>query len=125
MSPERNFSFPKRKLERCRLPRRRRGGGARAPNSIGGRGFKWREPRRSLGRRPYKPQTALLRWSRAVGPSRCPAIGGSAHARVRLVAEWVFAKGARSEPSPLGRFLCHGVQYCTNTEIMHHLSITG
>jgi len=68
MSPERNFSFPKRKLERFRLPRRRRGGGARAPKSVGGRGFKWREPRRSLGRRPFKPQTALLRWSRAVGP---------------------------------------------------------
>ena len=66
--PRAQFFFPKRKLERFRLPRRRRGGGARAPNSIGGRGFKWREPRRSHGRRPFMPQTALLRWSRAVGP---------------------------------------------------------
>src|ERR1700731_1301997 len=31
--------------------------GARARS---GRGFKWRAPTRSVGRRPFKPQTALL-----------------------------------------------------------------
>jgi hypothetical protein len=36
--------------------------GARAPKAFGGRGFKWRAPTRSVGRRPFKPQTALLRW---------------------------------------------------------------
>src|SRR6516165_12291742 len=74
-----------------------RGGRARAPESFGGRGFKWREPRHSLGRKPFKPQTALLRWSRAVGLSRCPpATGERAHASVRLVTERVLTKAARS-----------------------------
>src|SRR3984893_139319 len=28
---------------------------ARAPKDFGGRGFKWRAPTRSVGRRPFKP----------------------------------------------------------------------
>src|SRR5271169_5747650 len=38
--------------------------GARARS---GRGFKWREPTRSVGRRPFKPQTALLHRRTPVG----------------------------------------------------------
>src|SRR5206468_10808647 len=71
------------------------------PRLSGGRGFKWREPRHSLGRKPFKPQTALLRCSRAVGQSRCPAKGGSAHALRALCKERVSAKGARSKASCL------------------------
>ena len=62
---------------------------ARAPKAFGGRGFKWREPRHNLGRKPFKPQTALLRWSRAVGQSRCPAKGGSARAERAIRKERV------------------------------------
>jgi hypothetical protein len=59
------------------------------------------QPRQSLGRKPFKPQTALLRWSRAVGPSRCPATGGNAHASLQLVTEWAFAKAGQRETSRL------------------------
>src|SRR5271166_1232792 len=38
--------------------------GARARS---GRGFKWRAPTRSVGRRPFKPQTALLHRRPPVG----------------------------------------------------------
>ena len=38
--------------------------GARARS---GRGFKWRAPTRSVGRRPFKPQTALLHRRTPVG----------------------------------------------------------
>src|SRR5271157_802315 len=41
--------------------------GARARS---GRGFKWRAPTRSVGRRPFKPQTALLHRSTSVGSER-------------------------------------------------------
>jgi len=99
--PRAQFFFPKRKHEFPVCHGGRTGERARAPKSFGGRGFKWREPRQSLGRKPFKPQTALLRWSRAVGPSRCPATGGSAHASVRLVTERVLAKAARSTTSRL------------------------
>jgi hypothetical protein len=99
--PRAQFFFPKRKHEFPVCYGGRTGERARAPKSFGGRGFKWREPRQGLGRRPFKPQTALLRWSRAVGPSRCPATAGSLHASVRLVTERVFAKAGRCETSRL------------------------
>src|ERR1700721_4162682 len=34
--------------------------GRRSKSAERGRGFKWRAPTRSVGRRPFKPQTALL-----------------------------------------------------------------
>ena len=38
----------------------------RSKSAERGRGFKWRTPTRSVGRRPSKPQTALLlRWTSA------------------------------------------------------------
>jgi hypothetical protein len=88
---ERNFSFQNGSAS-FRLPRREKRLKGKSPEVFRGRRFKWRESRQSLGRKPFKPQTALLRWSRAVGPSGCPATAGSAHASVRLVTERVFAK---------------------------------
>jgi hypothetical protein len=123
MSPERNFSFQNGNLSvsvchgaeeaEAQEPRTLSGvedlNGGNQGAALGG-GRLCRRRHSCAGAAPWDP-------------SRCPAIGGSAHASVRLVAKWVFAKAARSEPSPSVRFLCHGVQYCTNTEIMHYLSI--
>jgi hypothetical protein len=101
MSPKSAIFPPKTEAPISRLPRREKRRKGKSPKSFGGRGFKWREPRQSLGRKPFKPQTALLRWSRAVGPSRCPATGGNAHTSLQLVTEWAFAKAGRRETSRL------------------------
>src|SRR5271165_340287 len=64
---EAQFFFPKRKREfsfEHGAKRRRRKSVRPWPD---GRGFKWRAPTRSVGSSPFKPQTALLSLSRAVG----------------------------------------------------------
>ena len=45
------------KAERSKAPTER---DRRSKSAERGRGFKWRAPTRSVGRRPFKPQTALL-----------------------------------------------------------------
>jgi hypothetical protein len=46
-----------RKRSEAKRPAER---GRRSKSAERGRGFKWRAPTRSVGRRPFKPQTALL-----------------------------------------------------------------
>ena len=76
--------------------RRRR----KSPALSGGRGFKWREPGQSLGRKPFKPQTALLRSEPRRGTVSLLA-RGNAHASLQIVAEWAFAKAGQRETSRL------------------------
>ena len=44
-----------------------RGRRSKSVRPSGGRGFKWRAPTRSVGRRPFKPQTVLLPSRTSVG----------------------------------------------------------
>src|SRR5208283_4302652 len=46
-----------RKRSEAKRPTER---GRRSKSAERGRGFKWRAPTRSVGRRPFKPQTVLL-----------------------------------------------------------------
>src|SRR5271165_3334583 len=90
---EAQFFFPKRKREfsfEHGAKRRRRKSVRLCPD---GRGFKWRAPTRSLGSSPFKPQTALLSVSRAVGPDYTRH-GGLEHASRASIKERVFGKGA-------------------------------
>src|SRR5260370_41838680 len=87
---EAQFFFPKRKREfsfEHGAKRRRRKSAGR------GRGFKWRAPTRSVGSSPFKPQTALLSVSRAVGIDDTRH-GGLEHASRASIKERVFGKGA-------------------------------
>jgi hypothetical protein len=52
------------KAKRCKAPTER---GRRSKSAERGRGFKWRAPTRSVGRRPFKPQTVLLLRRMSVG----------------------------------------------------------
>src|SRR5580704_17746851 len=86
---EAQFFFPKRKREfsfKHGAKRRRRKSVRTWP---GGRGFKWRAPSALAdGSSPFKPLTALLRVSRAVGPD-CTRHGGLEHASRASVKERV------------------------------------
>src|ERR1700730_14972263 len=64
--------WSKAKQSKAKRPTER---GRRSKSAERGRGFKWRAPTRSVGRRPFKPQTALLPegrpWARnASGPGQ-------------------------------------------------------
>src|ERR1700761_9031340 len=53
-----------RKRSEAKRPTER---GCRSKSAERGRGFKWRGPTRSVGRRPFKPQTVLLSRRTSVG----------------------------------------------------------
>jgi hypothetical protein len=62
---------------------------------------KRRKEKRVLGGSRLSRRRHSCAPSRAVGPSCCPATGRNAHASVRLVTEWAFAKAGQRETSRL------------------------
>src|ERR1700738_2857282 len=59
--------------------------GRRSKSAERGRGFKWRAPTRSVGRRPFKPQTVLL------------------HRRLPVGSGWIWRSQTRGRRDRLGK----------------------